>query len=500
MSSEIAHPIMDREASGMGMQRTPTIWITFYGLIFAGFAYLSTLHVEGEAYGFQSVLPVCFILIVAAVSRKALEALFAGIVAGLLLLDPVSIFSSLGEVSMNVVMDETIAWIVLVCGMMGGLINILERGGAVLSFGDMLAQRVKSKRGTMLTTVSLGILVFIDDYLNSLAVSSSMKSLTDRYKISREKLAFLVDSTAAPVCILVPISTWAVYFAALLEENGAAADGKGMSLYMEAIPYMAYGWIALLVVFLVASGLLGDLGAMKDAEARAQNGQPVPEGIEQDGFDTSHVKAVKPIVGLFNFLAPMGVLVAASVYYEIDLLLGALVASTFTIVLYYWQSLLNFTQLVESMVDGFRVMLHPIATVCAGFMLKEVNDQLGMTTYIIEALSPILTPELMPALIFAAMAAVVFSTGSSWGVYIITLPIVVPMAMTLDVNMALVVGALLSSSAFGSHACFFSDSTVLSAQGSGCTPMQHAITQIPYTVIGAVLSFISFIILGFWLA
>lgn len=500
MSSEIVHPIMDREASGMGMQRTPTIWITFYGLIFAGFAYLSTLHVEGEAYGFHSILPVCFILIVAAVSRKALEALFAGVVTGLLLLDPVSIFSSLGDVSMNVVMDETIAWIVLVCGMMGGLINILERGGAVLSFGDMLARRVKSKRGTMLTTVSLGLLVFIDDYLNSLAVSSSMKSLTDRYKISREKLAFLVDSTAAPVCILVPISTWAVYFAALLEENGAAADGKGMSLYMEAIPYMAYGWIALLVVFLVASGLLGDLGAMKDAEARAQKGQPVPEGIEQDGFDTSHVKAVKPIVGLFNFMAPMAVLVAASVYYEIDLLLGALVASTFTIVLYYWQNLMNFTQLVESMVDGFRVMLHPIATVCAGFMLKEVNDQLGMTTYIIEALSPVLTPELMPALIFAAMAMVVFSTGSSWGVYIITLPIVVPMAMTMDVNMALVVGALLSSSAFGSHACFFSDSTVLSAQGSGCTPMQHALTQIPYTVIGAVLSFISFIILGFWLA
>lgn len=239
---------------------------------------------------------------------------------------------------------------------------------------------------------------------------------------------------------------------------------------------------------------------MKDAEARAQQGQPIPEGIEQDGFDISHVKAVKPIVGLFNFLAPMAVLVAASVYYDIDLLLGALVAATFTIVLYYWQNLLNFTQLVESMVDGFRVMLHPIATVCAGFMLKEVNDQLGMTTYIIEALTPILTPEMMPALIFAAMAAVVFSTGSSWGVYIITLPIVVPMAMTMDVNMALVVGALLSSSAFGSHACFFSDSTVLSAQGSGCTPMQHAITQIPYTVIGAVLSFISFIILGFWLA
>ncbi|WP_028301145.1 Na+/H+ antiporter NhaC family protein [Oceanospirillum beijerinckii] len=500
MSSEIVHPIMDRENSGMGVKSSPTTWLVFYGLIFAGFAYLSTLHVEGESFGFHSILPVSFILIVAAISRKALEALFAGIIAGLLLLDPVNIFTSLGDVSMNVVMDETIAWIVLVCGMMGGLINILERGGAVLSFGDMLASRVKSKRSTMVTTVVLGMLVFIDDYLNSLAVSSSMKSLTDRYKISREKLAFLVDSTAAPVCILVPISTWAVYFAALLEENGAAAEGAGMSLYMQAIPFMAYGWIALLVVFLVASGLLGDLGAMKDAEKRAQAGQPIPDGIKQDGFDTSHTKAVKPVVGLFNFLAPMAVLVAASVYYEIDLLLGALVASTFTIVLYFWQNLLSFTQLVESMIDGFRVMLHPIATVCAGFMLKEVNDQLGMTPYIIDTLAPFLSKEMMPALIFATMAAVVFATGSSWGVYIITLPIVVPMAMTLDINMPLVVGALLSSSAFGSHACFFSDSTVLSAQGSGCTPMQHAVTQIPYVALGALMTFFVFVALGFALA
>ncbi len=500
MSSEIVHPILDREAAGTGMKSSPTSWILFYSLIFIGFAYLSTLHTEGDAYGFHSILPVSLILIVAAISKKALESLFAGIIAGLLLLDPVNIFSNLGDVSMTVVMDETIAWIVLVCGMMGGLINILERGGSVLSFGEMLAKRVKSKRGTMFTTIILGMLVFIDDYLNSLAVSSSMKSLTDRYKISREKLAFLVDSTAAPVCILVPISTWAVYFAALLEENGAAKDGGGMSLYMEAIPYMAYGWIALLVVFLVAAGFIGDLGAMKDAEKRAQGGQPIPDGIKQDGFDATDLKPVKPFMGLLNFLAPMAVLVAASVYYEIDLLLGALVASTFTIVLYYWQKLLDFTQLVESMIDGFRVMLHPIAMVCTGFMLKEVNDQLGMTPYIIDSLAPLLSKEMFPALIFATMAAVVFATGSSWGVYIITLPIVVPMAMTLDINMPLVVGALLSSSAFGSHACFFSDSTVLSAQGSGCTPMQHAITQIPYVAIGALMAFLSFVVLGYSMA
>jgi len=500
MSTNVAEPnTAQLDSTSQGVSQ-PTRWLVFYGAIMAGFAYLSTQHVDGESYGFHSLLPALLILVVAVITKKPLESIFAGIVAGLLLLDPTNIVTGLGDISMSVVMDETIAWIVLVCGMMGGLINMLERGGSVLSFGELLARRIKTKRGTMLTTCFLGVMVFIDDYLNSLAVSASMKNLTDRYKISREKLSFLVDSTAAPVCILVPVSTWAVYFAALLEENGATEAGNGMSLYIEAIPYMAYGWVALFVVFLVAAGVLGDFGAMKHAEKRAQAGQPIPPGTVQDGFDTSGMKKTAPLVGLMNFLLPMAVLVAASVYYEIDLLLGALVASMFTMVLYFWQSLLSFGQLVDSMLDGFKVMLHPIAVVCAGFMLKDVNDQLGMTPYIIDSLTPYLSKELLPALVFAAMAAVVFATGSSWGVFVVSLPIVIPMAMALEMSMPLTVGALLSASAFGSHACFFSDSTVLSAQGSGCTPMQHALTQIPYALIGAAITFVTLIVLGFAMA
>ena len=500
MSTNVAEPNTAQLPNAQQGVNQPTRWLLFFAAIMAGFAYLSTLHVDGESYGFYSLLPALLILVVAVITKKPLESIFSGIIAGLLLLDPTNIVTGLGDISMSVVMDETIAWIVLVCGMMGGLINMLERGGSVLSFGELLARRIKTKRGTMLTTCFLGVMVFIDDYLNSLAVSASMKNLTDRYKISREKLSFLVDSTAAPVCILVPVSTWAVYFAALLEENGATGDGQGMSLYIEAIPYMAYGWIALMVVFLVAAGILGDFGAMKHAEKRAQAGQPIPPGTVQDGFDLSGMKKTSPLVGLMNFLLPMAVLVAASVYYEIDLLLGALVASMFTMVLYFWQSLLNFGQLVDSMLDGFKVMLHPIAVVCAGFMLKDVNDQLGMTPYIIDSLTPYLSKELLPALVFAAMAAVVFATGSSWGVFVVSLPIVIPMALALDMSMPLTVGALLSASAFGSHACFFSDSTVLSAQGSGCTPMQHALTQIPYALIGAAFTFVTLIFMGFAMA
>ena len=506
MSTDIAQPSVDKSTAVSATNITdesvtsPQKWLLFYGGIMAFFAYLSTQHVEGASYGFYSLLPALLILVVAVITKKPLESIFAGIIAGLLLIDPSNLVNAMGDLSISVVMNETIAWIVLVCGMMGGLINMLERGGSVLSFGEMLARRIKTRRGTMLTTCALGIMVFIDDYLNSLAVSASMKNLTDHYKISREKLAFLVDSTAAPVCILVPISTWAVYFAALLEENGAATTGNGMSLYIQSIPFMAYGWLALLVVFLVAAGILGDFGPMKHAEQRAQAGQPIPPGILTDGFDTSNMKKTSPLVGLINFLLPMAVLVAASVYYDIDLLLGALVASMFTMVMYFWQRLLTFGQLVDSMLDGFKIMLHPIAVVCAGFMVKEINDQLGMTPYIIDSLTPYLSKEMLPALVFASMAAVVFATGSSWGVFVVSLPIVIPMAIAFDMSMPLTVGALLSASAFGSHACFFSDSTVLSSQGSGCTPMQHALTQIPYALIAAALAFISLLILGFVMA
>ncbi|WP_417614082.1 Na+/H+ antiporter NhaC family protein [Oceanisphaera sp.] len=460
------------------------------------FAWLGFTHEAGTSYGALSLLPAALVITMAVVTRKTIESLLAGSLLGLLLIDPGNIVTPLADISLAVMMNETIAWLILVCGMMGGLINLLARGGSVLSFGNVMTRIITSPRGAMMGTVGLGLVVFIDDYLNSLAVSSSMKKITDTYLISREKLAYIVDSTAAPICILVPVSTWAVYFASLLEDAGATTSGKGMSLYISSIPYMLYGWAALLVVALVASRKLPDLGAMKKAEQRAQAGQPIPTGWEDPAEPTS-TSNTPAWLGLMNFLLPMLVLVFASVYYEIDLLKGVLVALCFTMLLYSVQQLLSFKDQVEATLDGFKVMLYPIATVCAGFILKEVNDQLGMTGYIIDTVTPILTPALLPAVVFLVMAAVVFSTASSWGVFVISLPIVIPLAQAMDVPMPLAVGALMSASAFGSHACFFSDSTVLSAQGAGCDTMDHAMTQLPYTLIGGAITTIGLLVAGF---
>ncbi|PSU29296.1 Na+/H+ antiporter NhaC family protein [Photobacterium lutimaris] len=473
-------------------------WLYLFAVFGAiiGFASIGSLHEEGQAYGWLSLLPTVFVLAFALLTHRTVEALFSGAIMGLLMIEPTEFVGGVVDVSMSVMMDETIAWVILVCGLMGGLIAILEKGGSILSLSQVLVNKVKSRKQSMLLTFVLGILVFIDDYLNAIAISSSMKRITDSYKISREKLAYLVDSTAAPICIIIPISTWAVFFSSLLESNDIAASGEGLSVYIQAIPYMAYGWVTLAVVFLVAMDKLPNIGAMKKAELRAQQGQVKPEGATEINFGENIKPHSNATLGVLNFVLPMVVLVAASWYFDIDLLAGVFVAIMFTIFFYGMQRLLSLSSMFDAIYDGIKVMMVPLATVVGGFMLKNVNDQLGLTEYVIEAVSPWLSPTLFPVIIFLVMTALVFATASSWGLFAVAMPIVFPLGAHLGVPVHITVGALLSASAAGSHSCFFSDSTVLSAQGSGCTAMQHALTQMPYALIGIISTAVFFVVVA----
>ena len=470
--------------------------------IYAVFAWMSMNHDENESWGFLSLLPTLLVLVTAVVSRRPFESMIAGCVAGLVMLNPFDLVSPFADNISLVMGNETIIWVVLVCGLMGGLIQLLEISGCLDGFSEWLQKVIKSRRQSLLATFGLGLVVFIDDYLNCLAVSTSVKKLTDVYNVSREKLAYIVDSTAAPMCVIVPISTWAVYFAGLLEENGVAADGGGLKLYISAIPFMAYAWFALIIVFLVAYGILGDWGPMKKAEARAKAGNPVPEAFVEEQL-VSNVQAKRKLsykANIANFAFPMILLIVSTIYFEVDLLRGALFTCFVTVVLYWMQGILAFETQIEAIFKGFKVMLYPLSTVVGGFFLKEINDSLGMTTYVIDTITPYMTIIIFPAVIFAVMAFLTFATSSSWGLYVLAMPIVFPISLALGVSTPLVIGALLSASSFGSHACFFSDSSLLAAQGAGCSPMQHAFTQFPYAMLGAVLSVITFLGLGFMMA
>ena len=431
-----------------------------------------------------SVIPAAVAILTAVLSRRPIESLLAGVFAGLLLLGPGSAISNFSTILLEVMMDETIAWVIIVCGLMGSLIALLMRVGAADAFSHALASRAKDARSSLLYTWCLGLVIFIDDYLNALAVGSAMRKVTDKFRVSREMLAYVVDSTAAPICVLIPVSTWAVFFAGVLEVSDVAEPGEGMALYISSIPYMLYAWIAGLMVPLVATGRIPPLGMMKIAQARAaENGS----ASHDDEFEVSTNENTGR-VRIYHFMLPLLALIGFSLWYDLDVQIGVLMALVVTIVLYGVQRLMAWSAMFDAVLEGIKIMVPALTIVVVAFMFKEVNDQLGLAQFVIENVTPYMTPTLLPLVVFVTMALIAFATGSSWGVFAIAIPIVLPLADSVGVSPQLAIGALISASAFGSHACFYSDATVLAAQGSGCGVMEHALTQIPYAIIAALLA------------
>lgn len=439
------------------------------------------------------LLPALVTVITAILSRRPIESLLAGVFVGLLMIEPSAALSNFSSILLEVMMDETIAWIIIVCGLMGSLITLLMRVGAASAFSRALSSKAQNSTSALLYTWLLGLVVFIDDYLNALAVGSSMRKVTDKFKVSREMLAYVVDSTAAPICVLVPVSTWAVFYAGLFMDAGYAESGQGMALYVSAIPYMVYPIAAMLLVPLVAAGIVPALGMMKSAQQRAAEGTaplPIDEGEEESLVDT------EDRVRIYHFVLPIVALLGFSIWYDLDVQIGVIMSVAITIILFGAQRLMAWTQMFDAVIDGIKIMLPALTMVVMAFVFKEVNDQLGLATYVIENVAPLMTPLMFPALTFLAMALISFATGSSWGVFAIAIPIILPLAETVGVSIPLAIGALVSASAFGSHACFYSDATVLAAQGSGCDVMDHALTQIPYALIAAAISCVGLTVLA----
>ncbi|MFV8783923.1 Na+/H+ antiporter NhaC family protein [Microbulbifer sp. SA54] len=453
-----------------------------------------------DTYGLLSLLPTLVVVVTAILTHRPVAALATGVVAALLMLDPTNIMTPLADTALSVMMDETIGWIILVCGLFGSLIALLIRTGGASAFADILAAGANTRARALLSTWLLGLVIFIDDYLNALAVSASMKKLTDRFRISRQMLAYVADSTAAPACFLVPISTWAVYFSGILESSDIASEGSGMGLYISAIPFMLYSWLALLIVPLVATGHIPLIGPMKKAESQAAHGEPAAREDDLELVPASlGAAAVRRKRHAWNFAIPILSLLIFSWLYDIDVLKGVIAALAITIPLLGLQKLISWGDIFDTVLEGFKTMIAPLAIVVAAFMFKAVNDSLGMPQYVIESVKPLMTAQWLPLVAFLSMSLISFATGSSWGVFAITIPIIIPLAEAVGCPLPLAIGALLSASAFGSHASFYGDATVLAAQGSGCSPMSHALTQLPYALIAAAVSSAGFIALGYLL-
>ena len=448
--------------------------------------------------GAISFLPTLLVLIMAVLIRRPIEALFTGVVVGIFILHGTKTISALSETAIRTLQDEDLIWIILVCGGMGALIGLFLRTGSLYAFMDKVSNHVKTRFGAVIATWFMGILLFVDDYLNSITVGAAMSHITDKFKISREMLAYIVDSTAAPVSVIIPISTWAVFFGTILENVNLADEGGGLWVYINAIPYMLYPWIAIIMVPIVASGKIPLIGPMKSAEKRALiDGQPLPPGGEHiHGAKQAIVEreGVKRNGWLFSL--PLISLVGFTLYFDMEFLHATLATLGLTTFIILSLRILDMHDTFDTLMNGFKTMIDPLLIIICAFMLKDVNDQLGLTSYILDLTKVYMTAETLPFIVFFIMGLIAFATGSSWGVFVIALPIIAELSVSTGANIPLVIGATLSASTFGSHACLYADATVLTAQSCGTSSIQHAFTQLPYAIIAALLSLVGFAIIA----
>ncbi len=450
-----------------------------------------------DNYGLISLLPVISVVILAFVTKRTLEPLLIGAVFGFILLHGTGFFMPFLDAVYTVMMDGVTVWIILVCGLFGSLVALLEKSGGALGFSDIATKYSKKRSVSLIVTWILGIVVFVDDYLNALAVGTAMRKVTDSYKVPRELLAYVVNSTGAAVCVLIPFSTWSAFMAGQLEANGVLVNGSGTAAYIATIPYMFYAWAAVLVVPLFALKILPRFGPMRAAEERAEEtGQVFPDSMldQEDEFSAAETMSGKKPNAL-NFIVPMIVLAVVTIITE-DMLQGVILGIVSCGVLYFPQRLMNFSEFCDSSIDGFKDMVLVLGIIVAAFFLQQANDALGLTPFVIDSVKPLLSPSLLPAAAFLIISLLAFATGSFWGIAAIAFPIIIPLAQSMDVNIFLSSAAIISAAVFGSHTCFYGDAVTLSCASSQIKNIDYAKTSIPLVAVPAVIGLVLFLVFG----
>ncbi|MFA7660075.1 MAG: Na+/H+ antiporter NhaC family protein [Anaerovoracaceae bacterium] len=472
--------------------------IKTYGILAIFFIVVVLLSPDNaEDFGLLTLIPAAFLLIYIFYTKRILESLMLGGLLGFLMGNKGDFFSPLSDSFLEIMINEDIGWLFIVCGLMGSIIALIERAGGAYAFGEWVSKRAKTKKSTLLWTWVLGVVIFIDDYLNCLTVGASMSPLTDKHKVPREFLAYIVDSTAAPVCVLVPISTWAIFIGSLMEQNGMAPDGEGVAYFIRTIPFNFYGWFAALIVPLVIIGVVPIFGPMKKAFKRAEEtGVLAPPGSEKidmkagENFDPPENAKLK------SFFLPIIVLVASTIIFDVDMQKGVISTCAFIFVYYIATGIMGPEEYMDLLIAGIKNMLFPLFMVVLAYFFAAACDQIGFIDYVIGVGMRFMTPQMFPLVVFITFGITEFIMGLSWGMYVIAMPIVIPLAAALGANPFVAVGAVCSAGVWGSHICFYSDATILTSAATGCDNFRHAMTQLPYGMLGMLLSVIGFLIVG----
>ena len=445
--------------------------------------------------GIYAIIIIAIIIVGAIATRRCTEFLLLGSILGAIVLYGVRALPEWILVIQDAVADN--AWLWLVCGLFGSLIALFQASHGTFGFSKIVAKICTNERRTLFTTFVLGVLIFVDDYLNVLTIGLCMKGVYDRRKLPRESLAFLLNSTGAPVCVLLPVSTWAVFFGALFYEQDIISSrySSAFDAYLHAIPFSFYPIIALVIVFLFCMGVVPKMGTMKKAFRRAAETGKLYSDASQK-YNQSEVTEENVDGNIWFFLIPLLVLVAVGVI-TTDILLAVIVSLFVCLLLYVPKKLMNMEKFFSLMVSGFCEMMTVFFMLVAAFTLKEICDRMLLTQFLIDLAKPLLSPHLFPMVSFLLLGILAFVTGSNWGMSAVVTPILLPMCAALGANPVLTMAAIISGGTFGSHACFYTDATILAANSSGISNIEHALSQLPYTMIAAVLSVIGFIIAGY---
>lgn len=445
--------------------------------------------------GIITLLPPIIIIVFALVTRRTFEALILGGVVGAIIGYGKDFFWTYLDYLQVTIGENT--WVILVVGIFGSFIAIMRRANATSGFTKLVLKYSNTEKKSMFVAWILGIIIFVDEYLNVLTIGNAFRTVCDQQKTPREMLAYIIDSTGTPVCMLIPISTQAVYWASMLaEEPTLAYLGEGMDIFIKTIPFSFYSIASVIIVPLVILGIIPKIGPMKKAYQRTEEtGMTYNESSAKYNMDVEYDP--ENTASLWDFVIPMAALIAATLYFDIDLLPGVIVGTVVAAAMYIIKKRITFKDFCECFLNGFADMMSMFAIIVSALTLQKVLADIGMSNYIIETVAPYVSPAILPALAFVIVAILSFVTGSCWGVPAVTIPIIVPLGAAVGADPLLTVAAILSSATFGSHACFYSDATVLTSSASGIENMDHALTQIPYGLIAAALAMIGYLIAGF---
>ncbi len=471
---------------------------------------------EGVGSGTGSIwalLPPIIAIALALITKEVFSSLFIGILSGAILAADFSPLKTVDHVIntglISAVSDTAGIFVFLI--ELGILVALVNRAGGSRAFGEWAKTHVKSRVGAQICTFILGILIFIDDYFNCLTVGSVMRPVTDKHKISRSKLAYLIDATAAPICMIAPISSWA---AAVSEY---AAEGEGFRLFIMAIPFNFYSLLTL--VFVIALILMRfDFGPMKQHEINAQNGdlfsgkQIVSE--EETPCEKGRVfDLIIPIVFLLVFsifaLVYVGGIFEGAPFMNafadtdatVALPWGGLITLIATIIYFACRNIVSVGESMKALPKGFIAMVPAIFILTFATALKNITGELGAAFHIGNMMAgfPFTLSQLLPAVIFVVACILSFSTGTSWGTFGILIPIVTAMFPKAEQLSIMIVGmsACLAGAVCGDHCSPISDTTIMSSAGAECEHLNHVSTQLPYAIFVAIISFVSFIFAGF---